>query len=80
MRAAGYNVVYKGKWHCSKPAENEHASRPTSSSYGFDRWNPPDAGANQAVSEAGGGYVNNDGRFIESVGDPADGRRACCST
>ena len=20
MRAAGYNVVYKGKWHCSKPA------------------------------------------------------------
>ena len=33
--------------------------------YGFERWNPPDAGANQSVPEAGGGYIDNDGRFIE---------------
>ena len=25
MKAAGYNVVYKGKWHCSKPAGKEDA-------------------------------------------------------
>ncbi len=25
MKAAGYNVIYKGKWHCSKPAEKENA-------------------------------------------------------
>ena len=41
--------------------------------YGFPRWNPPDAGANQSVPEAGGGFVDNDGRFMESVGDPAAG-------
>ena len=41
--------------------------------YGFPRWNPPDAGANQSVPEAGGGFIDNDGRFMESVGDPAAG-------
>ena len=39
--------------------------------YGFDRWNPPDAGANQTVPEAGGGFVDNDGRFIDSTGEGA---------
>jgi len=73
MRAAGYNVVYKGKWHCSKPAVKEDAQPSDLEKYGFLRWNPPDAGANQTVPEAGGGYIDNDGRFIESVGDMAAG-------
>jgi choline-sulfatase len=73
MAAAGYNVVYKGKWHCSKPAEKEHTVPADLEKYGFKRWNPPDAGANQEVSEAGGGKVDNDGRFMESVGNPAEG-------
>ncbi|HWM62781.1 MAG TPA: sulfatase-like hydrolase/transferase [Solirubrobacterales bacterium] len=73
MRAAGYNVVYKGKWHCSKPAQKENALPSDLEKYGFTRWNPPDAGANQSVPEAGGGNVDNDGRFVESVGDPAAG-------
>jgi choline-sulfatase len=73
MKAAGYNVVYKGKWHCSKPAEKENAQPSDLEKYGFLRWNPPDAGANQSVPEAGGGNINNDGRFIESVGSVADG-------
>ena len=68
MRAAGYNVVYKGKWHCSKPAEKENAQPSDLERYGFTRWNPPDAGANQTVPEAGGGNIDNDGRFIESTG------------
>src|SRR6202042_86291 len=41
--------------------------------YGFDRWDPPDAGADQSIPEAGGGYTNNDGRFMNSVGDVDDG-------
>ncbi|HWA53252.1 MAG TPA: sulfatase-like hydrolase/transferase [Solirubrobacterales bacterium] len=73
MKAAGYNVVYKGKWHCSKPAEKENAKPSDLERYGFSRWNPPDAGANQTVPEAGGGFVDNDGRFIESVGSPEAG-------
>jgi choline-sulfatase len=73
MKAAGYNVVYKGKWHCSKPATPEKAEPSDLERYGFTRWNPPDAGANQSVPEAGGGFIDNDGRFIESTGSPADG-------
>lgn len=72
MKAAGYNVVYKGKWHCSKPAQKENAVPADLEKYGFDRWNPPDAGANQSVPEAGGGNVDNDGRFVDSVGEGAD--------
>jgi choline-sulfatase len=72
MKAAGYNVVYKGKWHCSKPA-GEKAVPADLEKYGFQRWNPPDAGANQTVPEAGGGSVDNDGRFMESIGKPAAG-------
>jgi choline-sulfatase len=73
MRAAGYNVVYKGKWHCSKPAQKENAQPSDLERYGFTRWNPPDAGANQSVPEAGGGFVDNDGRFIEATGSPEAG-------
>jgi len=72
MSAAGYNVVYKGKWHCSKPA-GEKAVPADLEKYGFSRWDPPDAGANQDISEAGGGNVDNDGRFINSVGEAAAG-------
>lgn len=73
MRAAGYNVVYKGKWHCSKPAEKENAKPSDLERYGWTRWNPPDAGANQTVPEAGGGFIDNDGRFMESTGSPEAG-------
>ncbi|HWC07995.1 MAG TPA: sulfatase-like hydrolase/transferase [Solirubrobacterales bacterium] len=72
-RAAGYTPVYKGKWHCSKPAIKEDAQPSDLAKYGWTRWNPPDAGANQTVPEAGGGYIDNDGRFIESVGSPETG-------
>jgi arylsulfatase A-like enzyme len=71
MKAAGYHVVYKGKWHCAKPAEKENAQPSDLEKYGFDRWNPPDAGANQSVPEAGGGVPDNDGRFIDSTGEGA---------
>ena len=50
MSAAGFNVVYKGKWHCSKASTAADLA-----TYGFQRWNPPDAGANQDPSQAGGG-------------------------
>ena len=70
--SAGYTPVYKGKWHVSKPAGSEFAPGDVAA-YGFGRWNPPDAGANQDVSEAGGGTPNHDGRYMNSVGAAADG-------
>lgn len=74
MSAAGYEVVYKGKWHLSKPSD------PTTGfvssdllPYGFTRWDPPDAGANQSIGQAGGGSTDNDGRYMDSTGSPDSG-------
>jgi choline-sulfatase len=73
MSAAGYNVVYKGKWHLCKPAYGAGWAPSDLGKYGFTRWNPDDAGANQDIPEAGGGSVDNDGRFMNADGDMASG-------
>jgi choline-sulfatase len=72
MSAAGYNVVFKGKWHLSKPLGADWAPEDVNR-YGFQRWNPPDAGANQDIDQFGGGTPNNDGRFMAEGGDAAAG-------
>jgi arylsulfatase A-like enzyme len=72
MTAAGYESVYKGKFHCVKMAGSEWEPSDVGQ-FGFSRWNPPDAGANQDISEAGGGTTDNDGRFMHSVGNAEDG-------
>jgi choline-sulfatase len=71
--AAGYTPVYKGKFHCTKQANGSSWQPSDVNKYGFTRWDPPDAGANQSAAEEGGGTVNNDGRFINSQGTPQAG-------
>lgn len=75
MRAAGYRVVYKGKWHLSKKTHPDGPWVPGDvEQYGWTRWNPPDAGANQDITQAGGGWPDHDGRFMEQRGpDPVVG-------
>lgn len=74
MSAAGYSVVYKGKWHLSKKGHGEEIWRPEDvEKYGFSRWNPPDAGANQDIPQAGGGWPDHDGRFMAQDGAAAAG-------
>jgi arylsulfatase A-like enzyme len=86
LGAAGYATPYKGKWHCSKPANvntkpnNNPPCTPDEgwvpedvNKYGFERWNPQDAGANQFICQAGGGVVDNDGRYMNDDGDPDAG-------
>jgi arylsulfatase A-like enzyme len=72
MSAAGYSVVYKGKWHLSKPAGSEFAPSDLAP-YGFARWNPPDAGASQDLDQSGGGTIDNDGRFMNQQGSAEAG-------
>ncbi len=86
MSAAGYNVVYKGKWHCSKPHNDSNGNWTPQdlSDYGFSRWNPKDAGADQTLNEAGGprpgndsiGFeaFQNDARFMTDEGKMEDGK------
>ncbi len=65
MTAAGYEVVFKGKWHLSKPLAADGTWTPEDlAQYGFGGWNPPDGGANQDISQAGGGVTDHDGRFM----------------
>jgi choline-sulfatase len=71
--AAGYNPVYKGKFHCVKPANGSTWEPSDVNQYGFTRWDPPDAGANQSAPEQGGGAYDNDGRFMNSEGTPEAG-------
>lgn len=71
--AAGYTPVYKGKFHCVKPADGSDWQPSDVNQYGFTRWDPPDAGANQSVPEQGGGVTDNDGRFMGSKGTPQAG-------
>jgi choline-sulfatase len=73
VAAAGYTPVYKGKFHCVKPANGSTFVPSDVNQYGFTRWNPQDAGANQSAAEAGGGAANNDGRFMNSQGSAPDG-------
>jgi arylsulfatase A-like enzyme len=73
VAAAGYTPVYKGKFHCNKPANGSTWVPSDVNQYGFTRWDPPDAGANQDVPEEGGGVYDNDGRFINSQGTPEAG-------
>lgn len=72
MSDSGYNVVYKGKWHMSKPAGDDFVSDDILP-YGFTRWDPPDAGADQSIPQEGGGLYDNDGRYMDSEGSSTDG-------
>jgi choline-sulfatase len=71
--AAGYVPVYKGKFHCTKPANGTTWVPSDVNQYGFTRWDPPDAGADQSIPEEGGGFYDNDGRFMNSQGTPQAG-------
>ena len=73
VASAGYTPVYKGKFHCNKPANGSTWAPADVNQYGFTRWDPPDAGANQDASEQGGGSYDNDGRYMNSQGTPAEG-------
>lgn len=80
LKAEGYDVVWKGKWHLSKGVEHPDGSHSDDDirRYGMDGWNSPDAGGDAKLPNYGGGTVNNDGRFFDGstwqapVGDPQD--------
>ena len=69
MAAAGYSSIFKGKFHLTKPGDGSTVYKPEDlARYGFQRWNPPEGGADQSPGMYGGGYANNDGRFMNSKG------------
>ncbi|HMP90709.1 MAG TPA: sulfatase-like hydrolase/transferase [Kiritimatiellia bacterium] len=80
LQAAGYDVVWKGKWHLSKGIDHPDGTHTDDdiSRYGMADWNSPDAGGDAKLKNYGGGTTNHDGRFFDGttwqdpVGDPSD--------
>jgi choline-sulfatase len=59
LRAAGYEVGYKGKWHLTQPVGrmgwSDRDAKLLQESFGFAGWEPPDAGENAKAENFGGG-------------------------
>src|SRR3954447_1716738 len=66
LRAAGYHVAYKGKWHLTKPADRsvgwtEADAAAIGRDLGFAEWEPPDAGEDTEAAHFGGGNAGYSG-------------------
>jgi len=58
LARGGYRTVLKGKWHLTQPVEEEWGpadTRHLEGHYGFEAWEPPDAGENLDPTHFGGG-------------------------
>jgi arylsulfatase A-like enzyme len=65
LRAAGYEVAYRGKWHLTKPVSggewSDADARSLADAYGFAGWVPPDAGEDTRPEHFGGGDAGRSG-------------------
>ena len=70
LRAAGYHVALKGKWHLTKPVEGVWSRADTdrlAREFGFAEWDPPDAGENAKAENFGGGIADWDEMYTTGV-------------
>lgn len=67
LKEAGYDVVYKGKWHLTTPVTGADGATVSDdiARYGFDQWDAPDAGT--TLQSRGGGTADNDQRFVDDA-------------
>ena len=71
--AAGSMVPFEGKFHLTQATGSGLGAEPNINKYGWERWNPPDAGANEDIDQFGGGDPNNDGRYMWNDDRPLRG-------
>lgn len=69
LTAAGYEVAYIGKYHLSKGIIQQNGVNiwDDIERYSFTSWDPPDAGRNTALADYGGGFADNDERYIQDA-------------
>jgi len=68
LRAGGYDVEYRGKWHLSKDASGgEDVTADDLAAYGFGGWVAPDAGGDTSPEGFGGGRAGHDAVYIEQA-------------
>ncbi|HWL52860.1 MAG TPA: sulfatase-like hydrolase/transferase [Chthoniobacteraceae bacterium] len=76
MLEAGYDVVYKGKWHLSHGVRSVDGEKIEDdlSRYGFEGWVGPDAGGDTRLENFGGGEANHDQHYIDQAKSFLQGR------
>jgi arylsulfatase A-like enzyme len=68
LRAAGFEVQYRGKWHLSKGPTGGYDVTPEDlAAYGFEGWVGPDAGGDTRPPNFGGGRADHDAGYIEQA-------------
>lgn len=69
LAEADYDVIYKGKWHLSHGVRGPDGEWVPDdiSRYGFQEWNPPDAGGDTRIENFGGGTADHDQRCVEDA-------------
>jgi Sulfatase len=77
LRARGYEVVLKGKWHLTKPVAGDEFGPADSvrleRDYGLAGWEPPDAGGDAKAHHFGGGNAGRSGEgWDEDYTRPAE--------
>ncbi|MGK7895299.1 MAG: sulfatase-like hydrolase/transferase [Xenococcus sp. (in: cyanobacteria)] len=72
LKAAGYNVIWKGKWHLSHPVSGtavwtDRDIKYMKEAYGFTGWNGADSGDSKSDPRTlgGGKFYNNDARYVD---------------
>ena len=71
LASAGYNVQYRGKWHMTKDVSclTDANSADDLQKFGFQAWQPPDAGQDTNPAHFGGGCTDYDGRWAQQAAD-----------
>ncbi|MFT4048414.1 MAG: sulfatase-like hydrolase/transferase [Solirubrobacterales bacterium] len=68
LKAAGYDVHWRGKWHVTKGADGTCQPQPADlEAFGFDGWIAPDAGHDTRSQNFGGGRADYDAAYIEQA-------------
>ena len=67
LGTAGYNVVYKGKWHMSKGADGGSPNSEDVAAFGFNEWEPTSVASTIATSDFAGGCADWDRKITDQA-------------
>ncbi|MBI4468586.1 MAG: sulfatase-like hydrolase/transferase [Acidobacteria bacterium] len=67
LASAGYEIVYKGKWHMSKDPNGQKPRPQDVDAYGFSQWDGYEYGGSTDPDEFGGGESDFDQRVVDDA-------------
>jgi choline-sulfatase len=67
LGAAGYNIVFKGKWHISKGTDGGTPTREDVAAYGFNEWEPNSVASTIEQADFAGGCTDWDRKITDQA-------------